>query len=110
MPFTIFPVFVPPLLGGNVFGSHSDKHGRRILINVEIDDQNIATIHMYSGITSGRVLDGELPHTKTPEVNLFAFASRLFNEDFSPIIATLHGAHHSFSGFIYINLVGILNG
>ena len=43
------------------------------------------TIHMYSGITSGRVLDGELLYTKILEVNLFAFAYRLFHSDFSPI-------------------------
>ena len=35
-------------------------------------------IHMYSGITSGRVLDGELLYTQILEVNLFAFAYRLF--------------------------------
>ena len=29
---------------------------------------------MYSGITSGRVLDGELLYIKILEVNLFAFA------------------------------------
>ena len=46
-------------------------------------------IHMYSGITSGRVLDGELLHTKILEVNLFAFAYRLFHRDFSPINGTL---------------------
>ena len=34
---------------------------------------------MYSGITSGRVLDGELLYTKILEVNLFAFAYRLFH-------------------------------
>ena len=39
------------------------------------------TIHMYSGITSGRVLDGELLYTKILEVNLFAFAYRLFRRD-----------------------------
>ena len=43
------------------------------------------TIHMYSGITSGRVLDGELLYTKILEVNLFAFAYRLFHRDFSPL-------------------------
>ena len=32
---------------------------------------------MYSGITSGRVLDGELLYTKNLEVNWFAFAYRL---------------------------------
>ena len=46
------------------------------------------TIHMYSGITSGRVLNGELLHTKIPEVNLFAFAYRLFRRDFSPLDGT----------------------
>ena len=34
------------------------------------------TIRMYSGITSGRVLNGELLYTKILEVNLFAFAYR----------------------------------
>ena len=37
---------------------------------------------MYSGITSGRVLNGELLYTKILEVNLFAFAYRLFRGDF----------------------------
>ena len=43
------------------------------------------TVHMYSGITSDRVLDGEFLYTKILEVNLFAFAYRLFHEDFSSI-------------------------
>ena len=43
------------------------------------------TIYMYSGITSGRVLNGELLYTKILEVNLFAFAYRLFRRDFSPL-------------------------
>ena len=30
-------------------------------------------IHIYSGFTSGRVLNGELLYTKILEVNLFAF-------------------------------------
>ena len=34
------------------------------------------TIYMYSGITSGRVLNGELLYPKILEVNLFAFAYR----------------------------------
>ena len=42
-------------------------------------------IQIYSGITSGRVLDGELLYTEILEVNLFAFAYRLFHEDCSPI-------------------------
>ena len=49
---------------------------------------NFHTIHMYSGITSGRVLDGKLLYTKILEVNLFAFAYRLFHRDFSPINGT----------------------
>ena len=40
---------------------------------------------MYCGITSGRVLGGELLYTKILEVNLFAIAYRLFHRDFSPI-------------------------
>ena len=43
---------------------------------------------MHSGITSGRVLDGELLYTKILEVNLFASAYRLFYRDFSPINGT----------------------
>ena len=52
------------------------------------NDQQIRTVHIipiYSGITSGRVLNGKLFYTKILEVNLFAFAHRLFHEDFSPI-------------------------
>ena len=45
-------------------------------------------IHMYSGITSDRVLNGELLYTKILEVNLFAFAYRLFRRDFSPLDGT----------------------
>ena len=44
---------------------------------------------MYSGITSGRVLNGELLYTKILKVNLFAFAYRLFHRDFSPINGTV---------------------
>ena len=43
---------------------------------------------MYSGITSGRVLNGELLYTKILEVNLFAFAYRLFRRNFSPLNGT----------------------
>ena len=53
-----------------------------------IYDQDF-TIHMYSGITSGRELDGELLYTKILEVNLFAFSYRVFHGDFSPIDGTL---------------------
>ena len=44
---------------------------------------------MYSGITSGRVLNGELLYRKILEVNLFAFAYRLFRRDFSPLDETI---------------------
>ena len=49
---------------------------------------DLFTIHMYSGITSGRVLNGELLYTKILEVKLFAFAYRLFRRDFSPLDGT----------------------
>ena len=42
-------------------------------------------IQIYSGITSSGVLDGELLYTEILEVDLFAFANRLFHEDFSSI-------------------------
>ena len=42
-------------------------------------------LQIYSGITSGRVLDGKLSDTEILKVTLFAFANRLFHEDFSPI-------------------------
>ena len=55
-------------------------------VNIHTDIYNtIHTIHMYSGITSGRVLKGELLYTKILQVNLFAFAYRLFCRDFSPL-------------------------
>ena len=52
-------------------------------------------IQIYSGITRGRVLNGELLYTQILDVNLFASAYRLFHEDFSSIyegynIALLH--------------------
>ena len=46
------------------------------------------TVHMYSGIISGRALNGELLCTKILEGNLFAFAYRLFRRDFSPLDRT----------------------
>ena len=58
-----------------------------------------SAIHMYSGITSGRVLNGELLYTKILEVNLFAFAYRLFRRDFSPLDGT-YCLHSSTVGYI----------
>ena len=48
-------------------------------------------IRIYSGITRGRVLNGELLYTEILEVNLFAFAYKLFHEDFLPISGALSG-------------------
>ena len=42
-------------------------------------------ILIYSGITSSSMLNGELLYTEILELNLFAFANRLFHEDFPPI-------------------------
>ena len=53
---------------------------------------------MYSGITSGRVLDGELLYTKILEVNLLTFAYRLFHRDFSPINRTYVGTYVPLTG------------
>ena len=57
--------------------------------NIYLYIYNSYIIHIYSWIKSGRVLNGELLHTKILEVNLFAFAYRLFHEDFSPLDGTL---------------------
>ena len=56
---------------------------------------------MYSGITSGRVLDRELLYTKILEVNLFAFAYRLFHEDFSSIDGTLYSKYVAVTCFYH---------
>ena len=71
------------------------------------------TIHMYSGITSGRVLNGELLYTKILEVNLFAFAYRLFRRDFSPLDGTYCLGTHSFlQPYMHFLLIweGFMNG
>ena len=57
-------------------------------------------IQIYSGITSGRVFDGELLYTKILEADLFVFAYRLFHEDFSPIDGSLHDTQ-PFSSFTF---------
>ena len=51
-------------------------------------DIQVYIIQIYSGITCGRVLNGELNAQKIAEVNLSVFVYRLFYEDFSPIIGT----------------------
>ena len=74
---------------------------------------SVNTIHMYSGITSGRVLNGELLYTKILEVNLFAFAYRLFRRDFSPLDGTYCMGTHSFlQPYIHFVLIfeGFMNG
>ena len=73
----------------------------------------IYIIHIYSGITSGRVLNGELLYPKILEVNLFAFAYRLFHEDFSSIIGDFCiGTHSFFQLYMYFKLIweGFMNG
>ena len=62
---------------------------------------------MYSGITSGRVLNGELLYTKILEVNLFAFAYRLFRRDFSPLDGTYCMGTHSFFAALYAICVNL---
>ena len=51
-------------------------------MNFKLQIYQIYIIQIYSGITSRRVLDGELLYTKILDVNIFAFAYRLFHEDF----------------------------
>ena len=68
---------------------------------------------MYSGITSGRVLSGKLLYTKILEVNLFAFAYRLFHRNFSPINGTYcMGTYSFFQLYMYFMLIweGFMNG
>ena len=59
---------------------------------------------MYTGITSGRVLNGELLYTKILEVNLFAFAYRLFRRDFSPLDGTADTSYRNMSRRVGRNL------
>ena len=58
---------------------------------------------MYSGITSGRVFDGELLYTKILEVNLFAFAYRLFHRDFFPINGAFCILHSNANKLIFVH-------
>ena len=44
---------------------------------------------MYSGITSGRVLDGELLYTKILEVNIPKVYIETLNQNFSVLVQTL---------------------
>ena len=62
---------------------------------------------MYSGITSGRVLDGELLYTKILEANLFAFAYRLFRRYFSPLEGTFCIGTHSIFPALYVFYVNL---
>ena len=62
---------------------------------------------MYSGITSDRVLNGELLYTKILEVNLFAFAYRLFRREFLPTRRDiLHGYSFLFAA-LYVFCVNL---
>ena len=62
-------------------------------------------IQIYSGITSGKVLDGELLYTKILEVNLFAFAYRLFHEDF---LSNLRGSY-SINRCLYTKMLSTIS-
>ena len=57
---------------------------------------------MYSGITSGRVLNGELLYTKILDVNLFAFAYRLFRRDFPPLDGTFIPIPYTYTYTLYL--------
>ena len=63
---------------------------------------------MYSGITSSRVLNGELLYTKILEVNFLAFAYRLFRRDFSPLDDGTYcmGTHSFLQLYMYFVLIG----
>ena len=50
------------------------KQTRDLLTYIDVD-YIYNTIHMYSGITSGRVLNGELLYAKILEANLSAYIS-----------------------------------
>ena len=83
-------------LGQVKLGVHSTSV--YIAFKQKITQCNINIIQVYSGITRGRVLDGELLYTEILEVNLFAFAYRLFHNDFSPIYeATIYNIPYTFS-------------
>ena len=49
---------------------------------------------MYSGITSGRVLDGELLYTKILEVNLFAFCLQCHTQEHMNWNKSMHSCGH----------------
>ena len=70
---------------------------------------NKYVIQICSGITSGRVLFGELSCTKILEVNMFAFAYRLFHEDFSPINVDIQFSHFYYSDNAISNLCMVCN-
>ena len=55
---------------------------------------------MYSGITSGRVLNGELLYTKILEVNLFANANKLTSRIFVYIYIHIYTCTLEQSGYI----------
>ena len=70
-----------------------------LLPGEQIYQFNYNTIHMYFGITNGRVLNGELLCTKILEVNLFAFATSCFIE-----ISLQSTGHFAFCNLIIFNI------
>ena len=63
-------------MSNKIFRILSSSHLKIYKVKV-LYNSYIHTIHVYFGITSGRVLDGELLYIKILEVNLFVFAYRL---------------------------------
>ena len=101
LPVTGFPIWLSMIITGilaTVYTTIVSTCFCKTALYVHFLHSSKYTIHMYSGITSGRVLNGELLHTKILEVNLFAFAYRLFHRDFSPI----NGTYYT---YIYIQLM-----
>ena len=73
---------------GTCVQSEGSSHKAILVITVRARSHPLDIIYIiqiYSGITSGRVLIGKLSYTEILEVNLFAFAYRLFREDFPPM-------------------------
>ena len=49
------------------------------VVLLKSDNFTVQIIQIYSGITSGRVFDGEPLYTEILELNLFEFAFRLYH-------------------------------
>ena len=54
-----------------------------------INGINIIKVQIYSGITCGRVFNGELYTQNYCSLSIYILAYKLFCEDFSPLIRTV---------------------